>query len=117
VFINTSSFVPPGTSHVWAPLVVTLQSSIKIAYFTDVEKEKCVLQFEQNHLATLVQWWLCTNYGKEEHTRNSIYKWHKTLLKLVAFLVRKRIWADDQVMRLCSMFMHNFSIVHRNPHG
>jgi hypothetical protein len=75
---------------VWAPLVVTLQSSIKIAYFTDVEKEKCVLQFEQNHLATLVQWWLCTNYGREEHTRKSIYKWHKTFAETVCISGNKK---------------------------
>jgi hypothetical protein len=35
-----------------------------------------VLQFKQKHLATLVQWWFCTNYGKEAPMRKSIYKWH-----------------------------------------
>jgi membrane-bound metal-dependent hydrolase YbcI (DUF457 family) len=39
------------------------------------------------------------------------------LLKLVAFILRKRNWADDQVKRFWSMFVCCFSIVHRNPHS
>jgi hypothetical protein len=44
------------------------------AYFTDVRKAKCVLQFEQNQSATLVQRWYRTNYGKEAPTIKFIYK-------------------------------------------
>jgi hypothetical protein len=38
---------------------------------------KCVLQFEQNHSALLVQWWFCTNYHIEAPIGKSIYKKHK----------------------------------------
>jgi hypothetical protein len=48
-----------------------------MVYFTNVEKEKCVLPFKQNHSSTLVQWWVHMDYGKEAHMRKSIYKWHK----------------------------------------
>jgi hypothetical protein len=33
------------------------------------------------------------------------------LLKLVAFIVRRRIWADNQVVRLWGMFVLHFSVV------
>jgi len=39
------------------------------------------------------------------------------LLKLVAFVLKRRIQAEDQVMRLCSMFMHHFSTDRRYPQG
>jgi hypothetical protein len=32
----------------------------------------CELQFQQNHSATLVQWWCCTNYGKAAPTKNPL---------------------------------------------
>jgi hypothetical protein len=49
-----------------------------MAYFTDMENANWVLQFEQNRSTTSVQWWFSMNYGKEAHTRKSIYKWHKS---------------------------------------
>jgi hypothetical protein len=76
-FINTSSFAQFETYYLWLPVRDALKLSVKIAYFTDVRKARRVLQFEQNHSATLVQWWFYTHYGKEAPTRNSIYKSHK----------------------------------------
>jgi hypothetical protein len=61
-----------------------------MAYFTDVEKAKCVLQFEQNHSATLVQRWFHTNYGKEAPTRKSIYKWHKSFAETGCIYAKKK---------------------------
>jgi hypothetical protein len=52
-----------------------------MAYFADVEKAKCVLQFEQNHSATLIQWQSHTNYGKEAPMRKSTYKYHESFAK------------------------------------
>jgi hypothetical protein len=39
------------------------------------------------------------------------------LLKQVAFVLRRRIRADDQVARLCNAFVLCFSVVRRNPQG
>jgi hypothetical protein len=62
-----------------------------------VEKVICVLQFEQNHSATLVQQWFRTDYGKEAPMRKSHLQVAQIiLLKLVAFVLRRKIWADDQ---------------------
>jgi hypothetical protein len=70
-----------------------------MAYFTDVDKVKCVLQFEKNHLQ-----------------ENPFTSGTSRLLKLVAFVPKGTIiWADEKVMRLRSTFMHHFSIVCRNP--
>jgi hypothetical protein len=40
-----------------------------------------------------------------------------TNLKLISFVLRKRIGADDQVTRMRNMFVCRFSVVLRNPHG
>jgi hypothetical protein len=48
VFVKTSSFELLETYYTWAPLGDAVQSSIKMVYFTDVDKVKCVLQFEKN---------------------------------------------------------------------
>jgi hypothetical protein len=88
-----------ATCNQWSTLVRALQSSIKTACLLTWKKAKRVLQFEQNHSATLVQLWFRMNYGKEEPTRKSIYKWHKWLLKLIAFVLRRKIRTDDQVRR------------------
>jgi hypothetical protein len=50
----------------------------------------CVLQFEQNHSATLVQRWFHTNYGKEAPTRKSIYKWHKSFAETGCICAKKK---------------------------
>jgi hypothetical protein len=39
------------------------------------------------------------------------------LLKQVAFVLRRRIRADDQVARLWNAFVRRFSVVLRNPQG
>jgi hypothetical protein len=39
------------------------------------------------------------------------------VLKLVAFVLRTISRVDDQVTRLCSMFVRRFSVVRRNPQG
>jgi hypothetical protein len=50
---------------------------------------KCVLQFEQNHSATLVQRWFHRNYGKEAPMRKSIYKWHKSFAETGCICAKK----------------------------
>jgi hypothetical protein len=45
-FVNTSNFVPLKTYCPWSPLGDALQSSIKTAYFIDIEKARCELQLE-----------------------------------------------------------------------
>jgi hypothetical protein len=54
------------------------------------KKAKYVLQFEQNHSATLVQRWFQTNYGKEAPTRKSIYKWHKSFAETSCICAKKK---------------------------
>jgi hypothetical protein len=39
------------------------------------------------------------------------------LIKLAAFVLRRRIRADDQVTKLQSVFLRRLSVVRRNPHG
>jgi hypothetical protein len=70
------SFAPLETEH---PVTTggALQSSVKMAYFTDMETVKGVLQFEQNHSAPMVQWWFRTSQNKKTPTRKSTYKMHK----------------------------------------
>jgi hypothetical protein len=82
-----------------------------MAYFTHVERAKCVLQFEQSHSTTLVQLWFRTNYVKETPTRKSIYKWHTFLLKLAEFVLNN---SADEVTRLGRVLVRHVSIVSRN---
>jgi len=56
-------------------------------------------------------------HGKAPPTRKSIYKHTSCLLKLAAFVLIIIIQADDQMMRLWSVFVHCFSLVDRNTQG
>jgi hypothetical protein len=61
-----------------------------MAYFTNVEKAKCVLQFKKNHSAALAQWWFHMNYSKEAYTRKSTYKWHKSFAETGCICAKKK---------------------------
>jgi hypothetical protein len=107
-------FKPSTSHHHW--LVHCSHPSKWHTYFTDVEEAKCVLQFKQNHSVTLVQLWFRIKYSKEALQESPFTSGTNHLLKLVAFVLRRRrIRAADQVTRLWSMFMHHFPTVHRNP--
>jgi hypothetical protein len=80
-----------------------------MAYFSDVEKAKCVLQFEQNHSATLARRWFRTNYRKEAPARISIYKWHKSFAETGCICAKKnnsgRRPSGETVERVLASFL------------
>jgi hypothetical protein len=88
--VNTSSFAQLETWYSGSPLVGTLQSSIKIVYFSDVEKAKCVLQFKQNHSMTLVQQFFHTIMVKKHLQEILFTSSTNHLLKMVAFCAKKK---------------------------
>lgn len=94
-----------------------LQSSTKMAYFTNVEKEKWVLQIEQNHSATFVSDGFARIMIKKQLQEHTLTSGTNHLLKLVAFVLRTIIQADDQVTRAWRMSVPYCSMLRRNPQG
>jgi hypothetical protein len=79
--------------------------TIKMMYFTDVEKAKGVLQFKQIHLVALAQQWFCTSYDKEARIRKLIYKWHKSFAETDCICAKKnsgRQPNDETVKHVCA---------------
>jgi hypothetical protein len=87
------------------PVVTTgcaLQSSIKMAYFTDVERAKRALQFKQNHSATMIQGWFRTYYYDETRTLKSIHKCHKSFAETGCICAKKKNsgrWLSDETVK------------------
>jgi hypothetical protein len=88
-----------------------------MAYFTDVKKANCMLQFEQNNSAAYIQRRFGKDFCKEAPTRKSTYKWRKSVAETGCICAKKKNPGNDQVMRLWSMFVRHFSVVRRNPYG
>jgi hypothetical protein len=89
-----------------------------MAYFTDVEEAKCLLQFEQNHSATSVQRWFYANYGKEAPTRKSIYKWQKSFAETGYICAKKKnSGRRPSGETVWNAFVRRFSVVRRNLQG
>jgi hypothetical protein len=87
-----------------------------MAYFTDVKNSKCMLQFNKTILRQ------CSNgfvriMAKKHLSENPFTSDTSRLLKLVEFMLRRRIQAYHQVTRQWSVFMHRFSAFRRNPQG
>jgi hypothetical protein len=62
----------------------------KCAYITDVQKAKCVLQFEQNLPATLVQRRFHTNLDKKHLRENPLTSVTSRLVKQIVVVLRRR---------------------------
>jgi hypothetical protein len=84
----------------------------KMAYFTDVESAKCV-ECRTKPFSDAFVWTVVKKHLREKTLSSDT----NHLLKLVAFVLVIIIWADDQVTRLCSTFVHHLSVVRRNRQG
>jgi hypothetical protein len=97
-----------------SPLVGALQSSMEMACFTDVEKAKCMLHFEQNHSAPLVQWWFHTKCGKESPTRKSVYKCHKSFVETGCICAKRKNSGRRPSDETGSVIVYRLSLVRRD---
>jgi hypothetical protein len=88
-----------------------------MAYFTDVEKAKCVFNFQQIHLATLFNGGFVRIMAKKNLRESQFTNGTNNLPKLVGFVLRRRIRTDDQVTTPWSVFVCRFSVVRTNPQG
>jgi hypothetical protein len=88
-----------------------------VTYFTDVEKAKCALQFEQNYSEALLQGLFHMNYGNVAPTRKSIYKWQISFAETGCICATRknsgRRPTDETVERVRAVVSPQFSGIHK----